>query len=232
MPNTSCMIYMIPPANLHNPNSFNSFRTTSKAVDAEEVTAVEEPEEPEAELVSPLTPRRSHPALSCVDRFGPPSLERSGSEHREGAVTSLALLERARAWEWVKDPPAGEEQVGQIQHRVGRFPSSSLRFQSPANGGTEGGVKTIEGRFPGCSSPNLSISSKQSPSNACLEAKEYSSCQFIQANSFSSLIWISISLNSGVFITSAFRCFLITIVRYRRHASLFSSVTNGGHCSP
>ena len=39
---------------------------------------------------------------------GPPTLERSGSEHREGAVTSLALLERARAWEWVKDPPAGE----------------------------------------------------------------------------------------------------------------------------
>ena len=44
---------------------------------------------------------------------GPPTLERSGSEHREGAVTSLALLERARAWEWVKDPPAGEGQVGQ-----------------------------------------------------------------------------------------------------------------------
>lgn len=44
---------------------------------------------------------------------GPPSIERSGSEHREGAVTSLALLERARAWEWVKDPPAGEGQVGQ-----------------------------------------------------------------------------------------------------------------------
>ncbi len=41
------------------------------------------------------------------DRFGPPSIERSGSEHREGAVTSLALLERARAWEWVKAPPAG-----------------------------------------------------------------------------------------------------------------------------
>ena len=36
----------------------------------------------------------------------PPTLERSGSEHRR-AVTSLALLERARAWEWVKDPPAG-----------------------------------------------------------------------------------------------------------------------------
>ena len=45
---------------------------------------------------------------------GPPSIERSGSEHREGAVTSLALLERARAWEWVKDPSAGEGQVGQI----------------------------------------------------------------------------------------------------------------------
>ena len=26
----------------------------------------------------------------------------------------------------------------------GRFPSSSLRFLSPGNGGTEGGVKTIE----------------------------------------------------------------------------------------
>ena len=46
---------------------------------------------------------------------GPPTLERSGSEHRR-AVTSLALLERTRAWEWVKDPPAGEGQVGQIQH--------------------------------------------------------------------------------------------------------------------
>ena len=31
-------------------------------------------------------------------------------------TTSLALLERARAWKWVKDPPAGEGQVGQIQH--------------------------------------------------------------------------------------------------------------------
>ena len=44
--------------------------------------------------------------------------------------------------------------------------------------------------------------------------------------------YLDISLNSGVFITSAFRCFLMTFVRYRRHASLFSSVTNGGHCSP
>ena len=51
---------------------------------------------------------------------GPPTLERSGSEHRR-AVTSLSLLERARAWEWVKDPPAGEGQVGHKQYRVGRL---------------------------------------------------------------------------------------------------------------
>ena len=59
-----------------------------------------------------LCPRRSHPAKHGVDRFGPPTLERSGSEHR-----------------------------------VGRFPPSLLRFLSPANGGTEGGVKTIEERL-------------------------------------------------------------------------------------
>ena len=86
MPNTSCMIYMIPPANFHIPNSFNSFCTTSKAVEAEEVTAVVEPAE-----LSPSIERRSHPALSGEDRFGPPTLERSGSEHREGAVTSPLL---------------------------------------------------------------------------------------------------------------------------------------------
>ena len=119
------MIYMIPPANFHNLNSFNSFCTTSKAVEAEEVTAVVvEPAE-----LSPSIERRSHPAQSGETFDGPPTLERSGSEHREGAVTSLALLERARAWEWVKDPPAGEGQVGQIQHRVGRFPPSPLRVR-------------------------------------------------------------------------------------------------------
>ena len=47
MPNTSCMIYMIAPANFHNPNSFNSFCTT---------------------------PRRSHPAQSGETFDGPPSL--------------------------------------------------------------------------------------------------------------------------------------------------------------
>ena len=59
-----------------------------------------------------LVPRRSHPAKYGEGFDAPPTLERSGSEHRR-AVTSLALLERARAWEWVKDPPAGEGQVGQ-----------------------------------------------------------------------------------------------------------------------
>ena len=52
---------------------------------------------------------RSHPAKHGEGFDAPPTLERSGSEHR-----------------------------------VGQFPSSSLRFLSPANGGTEGGVKTIE----------------------------------------------------------------------------------------
>ena len=51
----------------------------------------------------------------------PPTLERSGSEHRR-AVTSLALLERARAWEWVKDPlfargDRGVEQNLRYEHR-------------------------------------------------------------------------------------------------------------------
>ena len=67
-----------------------------------------------SEAISPIASRRSHPAQFGKGFDAPPSLERSGSEHREGAVTSLALLERARAWEWVKDPPAGEGQVGQI----------------------------------------------------------------------------------------------------------------------
>ena len=53
-----------------------------------------------------LSPGGPIPHNHGEDRFGPPTLERSGSEHRR-AVTSLALLERARAWEWVKDPPAG-----------------------------------------------------------------------------------------------------------------------------
>ena len=48
---------------------------------------------------------QSHPAKYSEGFDAPPTWERSGSEHRR-AVTSLALLERARAWEWVKAPPA------------------------------------------------------------------------------------------------------------------------------
>ena len=44
--------------------------------------------EAESELVSSIASRRSHPAQSGETFDGPPSLERSGSEHREGAVTS------------------------------------------------------------------------------------------------------------------------------------------------
>ena len=47
MPNTSCMIYMIAPANFHNPNSLNSSCTT---------------------------PRRSQPAQSGETFDGPPTL--------------------------------------------------------------------------------------------------------------------------------------------------------------
>ena len=47
MPNTSCMIYMIAPANFHNPNFFNSSCTT---------------------------PRRSQPAQSGETFDGPPTL--------------------------------------------------------------------------------------------------------------------------------------------------------------
>lgn len=41
------------------------------------------------------------------------------------------------------DGPLTLERSGS-EHRVGRFPPSLLRFLSPGNGGTEGGVKTIE----------------------------------------------------------------------------------------
>ena len=58
---------------------------------------------------SKLSPGGPIPHKMAKTFDGPPTLERSGSEHR-----------------------------------VGRFPSSRLRFLSPGNGGTEGGVKTIE----------------------------------------------------------------------------------------
>ena len=43
-----------------------------------------------------LCPRRSHPAQYGEDRFGPPTLERSGFEHRVGRFTSFLL--RRKAW--------------------------------------------------------------------------------------------------------------------------------------
>ena len=65
--------------------------------------------------ISRLSPGGPSPLDMAQGFDAPPTLERSGSEHRR-AVTSLALLERARAWEWVKDPPAGEGQVGLFFH--------------------------------------------------------------------------------------------------------------------
>ena len=48
----------------------------------------------------------------------PPTLERSGSEHRR-AVTSFPLMVKGKAWLGVKDLPAGEGQVGQ-KHLFGK----------------------------------------------------------------------------------------------------------------
>ena len=79
-PNVSCSTYITALANFHNPKYFSSLCTTTKAVEAEEVTAVAE--------LSPSIARRSHPAQSGEGFDAPPSLERSGSEHRR-AVTSL-----------------------------------------------------------------------------------------------------------------------------------------------
>ena len=49
------------------------------------------------------------------------------------AVTSLALLERARAWLGIKDPPAGEGQVGQKhllgKGRTGRIKKARMNLQ-------------------------------------------------------------------------------------------------------
>ena len=55
------------------------------------------------------------------------------------AVTSLALLERARAWEWVKDPPAGEGQVEPSLAKEGR--GGSKRTPSLAKEGRGGSKK-------------------------------------------------------------------------------------------
>ena len=57
-------------------------------------------------------PRRSHPAKHGEGFDAPPTLERSGSEHRR-AVTSFPLMVKGKAWLGIKDPPAGEGQEGQ-----------------------------------------------------------------------------------------------------------------------
>ena len=84
-PSTSFRTYITAPANFHNPRYFNSLCTTSKAVEAEEQ---------ETELVSPVVSRRSHPAQPGETFDGPPSLERSGSEHRVGRFPPSPLRVR------------------------------------------------------------------------------------------------------------------------------------------
>ena len=75
---------------------------------------------------------RSHPA-----KYG------DGFEAALGLPrNSLAVPSRTNMAKTFDGPPTLERSGS--EHRVGRFPSSSLRFLSPANGGTEGGVKTIE----------------------------------------------------------------------------------------
>ena len=88
-PNASCSTYITAPANFHNPKYFSSLCTTSKAVEAEEVTAVAEPPE-----LSPSIERRSHPAQFGEGFDAPPSLERSGSEHRVGRFPPSPLRVR------------------------------------------------------------------------------------------------------------------------------------------
>ena len=62
-------------------------------------------------------PRRSHPAQYGEDRFGPPTLERSGSEHRR-AVTSFLL--RRKAWLEV-ELSLQERRRGRKNSTVGRL---------------------------------------------------------------------------------------------------------------
>ena len=68
---------------------------------------------------------RSIPQKLAKTFDGPPTLERSGSEHQR-AVTSLALLERARAWVWVRTLPRGRDRWG-IHSTVGGYFLSFLR---------------------------------------------------------------------------------------------------------
>ena len=106
-PKASCSTYITAPANFHNPKYFNSLCTTTKAVEAEEVTTVVEPAELSPSIArrshpaqfgegfdAPIASRRSHPAQSGETFDGPPSLERSGSEHRVGRFPPSPLRVR------------------------------------------------------------------------------------------------------------------------------------------
>ena len=94
-PKASCCTYITAPANFHNPKCFSSLCTTTKAVEAEKVTTVVEPAE-----LSPSIARRSHPAQSGETFDGPPSLERSGSEHRVGRLHPRFLRKRGLGRKW------------------------------------------------------------------------------------------------------------------------------------
>ena len=98
-PSTSFITYITAPANFHKPRCFNSLCTTSNAVEAEE--SVVKAELPEAsEAISPIASRRSHPAQSGETFDGPPSLERSGSEHRVGRLHPRFLRKRGLGRKW------------------------------------------------------------------------------------------------------------------------------------
>ena len=113
MPNTSCMIDIMAPANFHNPNSFNFFCT-------------------------PIDSRKRRRRLYCSSKNA--ITFKSRIPYHPQAVPSRTTMAKTF------DAPPTLERSGS-EHRVGRFPSSSLRFLSPGNGGTEGGIKSIEGRF-------------------------------------------------------------------------------------
>lgn len=91
IPNTSCMIYMIPPANFHNPNSFNSSCTP---IDSSRKSSRRRLYCSSRNAITfrsriPYHLRRSHPAKHGEGFDAPPTLYRSGSEHRVGRLHPL-----------------------------------------------------------------------------------------------------------------------------------------------
>ena len=74
----------------------------------------------------------------------------------------------------------------------------------------------------GYSFPNRSIPSKQSPSRACLEAKEYSSCQFIPA-----IILLIFPLYPRQYLKNVKNAKVLIIKLFFRHSS--TSTSNPKH---